>query len=490
GGGGYGQGAYGVSPTKEAADGLTFGKIKGANANEENITNDLNLVTIGKSGTNTTISWTANSSLIRISDGKVTRPEFEESDAPVMLNASAKRTGYTTINKTFSLILKKQATSNIAAVASAKNNITFDAIRMGNTNSDNISRDLYLPLKWNDTSLTWSTSNANVVSSSGSVSRQPSDVAVTLTVTIKRGSASDSKAFALTVKGTTDPDEQEVASAKSALVESTILNGNPSTSSVISNLYLPASVKSYPNVDISWNSSHANVAIDTMLSLGNVTRSPEEDKIINITATLSKNNKTTSRIFSITVKKTAAAKVPENNEISVDEGESEIVLDSTNAGNVTTISVNASMDVSQIISINLDALRNSTGALTTGSSSLSMSRDTGTTSYVAVIPENTTVTGSSTWNGLINMPTVKTTSDYTAPSGSVDTVIDVGTGSELNFSKPVKVVIGGKAGKRAAWSRGAGSLTEITTACNDANNPTNINSNSPRECYIDSGNDL
>ncbi|MBS3119441.1 hypothetical protein J4475_01315, partial [Candidatus Woesearchaeota archaeon] len=53
-----------------------------------------------------------------------------------------------------------------------------------------------------------------------------------------------------------------------------------------------------------------------------------------------------------------------------------------------------------------------------------------------------------------------------------------------------KITIGGKAGKKAAWARGTSALTEITTLCDDAANPTNINTGSPRECYIDSGSDL
>lgn len=33
-------------------------------------------------------------------------------------------------------------------------------------------------------------------------------------------------------------------------------------------------------------------------------------------------------------------------------------------------------------------------------------------------------------------------------------------------------------------------MTDISTACNSITAPTNINANSPRECYIDDGNDL
>ena len=117
-------------------------------------------------------------------------------------------------------------------------------------------------------------------------------------------------------------------------------------------------------------------------------------------------------------------------------------------------------------------------------------RQTSTVNYTAEIPAGTIISGGSDWDGKINMPTPMDAASYSAPSGTVDVVIDVGSGSEINFSNPVKITIGGKAGKKAAWARGTSTLTEITTVCDSSTNPTNINAVSPRECYIDSGSDL
>jgi len=62
---------------------------------------------------------------------------------------------------------------------------------------------------------------------------------------------------------------------------------------------------------------------------------------------------------------------------------------------------------------------------------------------------------------------------------------------ELNFSQPVKLVFEGQAGKKVGWTReSSGALNKITTVCNNANNPTNIDSTTTRQCYIDSGNNL
>jgi hypothetical protein len=70
--------------------------------------------------------------------------------------------------------------------------------------------------------------------------------------------------------------------------------------------------------------------------------------------------------------------------------------------------------------------------------------------------------------------------------------IELGSSVELNFSTPVKIVIGGMTGKKAAWSRGSATLIDISTQCNNATDYSNLNSTggSPRECYSDDGTDL
>ena len=114
----------------------------------------------------------------------------------------------------------------------------------------------------------------------------------------------------------------------------------------------------------------------------------------------------------------------------------------------------------------------------------------GTVNYTAFIPSGTIITGATGWDNTITLPLVKSNSGYTAPSGEVDVVVDVGSGVELNFSQPVKIIIGDMEGKSAAWTRGAGTLTEIARECNDVDAPTNIDSVTNRECYVDSGDDL
>ena len=59
---------------------------------------------------------------------------------------------------------------------------------------------------------------------------------------------------------------------------------------------------------------------------------------------------------------------------------------------------------------------------------------------------------------------------------------------ELNFSAPVKIVLGGMAGKKAAWSRGSATLHAISLQCTSATDASNIVGNG--ECYANSGTDL
>jgi hypothetical protein len=105
-------------------------------------------------------------------------------------------------------------------------------------------------------------------------------------------------------------------------------------------------------------------------------------------------------------------------------------------------------------------------------------------------PADTNITGRADWDGKILLPTVKDDENYTAPgSGTILVLLEVGDLNTLNFSNPVKITLKGVGSSRkAGWSNAStGTLTEITTQCNGANDPSNISSG---ECYYQSGNDL
>ncbi|MGI6487477.1 MAG: S-layer homology domain-containing protein [Syntrophothermaceae bacterium] len=91
-----------------------------------------------------------------------------------------------------------------------------------------------------------------------------------------------------------------------------------------------------------------------------------------------------------------------------------------------------------------------------------------TTPVKLEIPQGAAITASTDWDGTINVPrevakdqvTIKPDSGKTA---TVTAVIEVGAGDiELTFTKPVKLVIPGQAGKDAGFQRGE-TFTPITT---------------------------
>jgi len=118
-----------------------------------------------------------------------------------------------------------------------------------------------------------------------------------------------------------------------------------------------------------------------------------------------------------------------------------------------------------------------------------------TYNYSVNLPANTIIYGASTWNGKLLFPVVAiggvaSGGTYTISGGTVDLVIQV-SNDDLNFSSPVKVILGGMAGKNAAYAQtGIYTLTDIPTVCNSAVNPTNIDATTTKECYINSGSDL
>jgi len=150
---------------------------------------------------------------------------------------------------------------------------------------------------------------------------------------------------------------------------------------------------------------------------------------------------------------------------------------------------------SQTISLNLSQLLNN-GTVTMGNNSFNLTIDGSSYDYSAYIPGNTVITGDTGWDGKLNLPRINLSSFITPVTSTSQVVIDMGNTMELSFSVPVRVIINNMAGQKAAWTRGNSTLVDITTMCDVGNStdgyttPTVINSNGPRECYINDGSDL
>lgn len=112
--------------------------------------------------------------------------------------------------------------SDVTAVADDKTALTGDSIKGGNSDLSNISDVLTNPLPSlgsNGSSISWVSNNVSVVSNDGQIINRPAfgagNVTVTLTATITKGAASDTKIFTLTVLEATNSAKTTQATSSS-----------------------------------------------------------------------------------------------------------------------------------------------------------------------------------------------------------------------------------------------------------------------------------
>ena len=101
-------------------------------------------------------------------------------------------------------VTQSQAGADEATVLATKEALTEKLILNGNKDLDNVIGNLYLPtnLTGLNAAISWSSSNTNVIATSGNVTRAGSNSTVILTATIQKGAYSKSKEFTVVVKQT------------------------------------------------------------------------------------------------------------------------------------------------------------------------------------------------------------------------------------------------------------------------------------------------
>jgi len=131
----------------------------------------------------------------------------------------------------------------------------------------------------------------------------------------------------------------------------------------------------------------------------------------------------------------------------------------------------------------------------TGTTNITLTNDLNLTrlsnqsqNYSVEISSGTVIVGPAGWDGKIELPIIET--GYSVSGGDMQVAIKLGSNVSLNFTKAVKITLGGMAGKKAGWAVTGTTLTTIDTICNDTVDPGNINTVSPRECYLDNVNDV
>jgi len=132
--------------------------------------------------------------------------------------------------------------------------------------------------------------------------------------------------------------------------------------------------------------------------------------------------------------------------------------------------------------INVSVVANSTASFITGTVSVEF-------------PVNLTVYGPTTWDGNIQLPIIKatTTESVSADTGytsATHAVVELGvSGETLTFSKAVRILLPGMAGKLAAFVNSAGT-TKITRSCDGDTQAVGDALAAGTECKRDVGSDL
>src|SRR5690554_5515627 len=172
-----------------------------------------------------------------------------------------------------------QAKKDANAVAEAKESLVVEFTAPDTAAS--VTQDVTLKAKEGEVDVTWVSNNTAVITNAGVVTRPEVDTVVELTATLKKGDATDTKKFSLTVKAAevvVDPDIAIVEGVKDALALG-FATGD-TAAGVTANITLKTTED---GVAITWVSN--NTAVIT--NAGVVTR-PEADTTVKLTATLSK----------------------------------------------------------------------------------------------------------------------------------------------------------------------------------------------------------
>jgi len=255
-------------------------------------------LTLPSAGLNDTIiTWTSSHAAVS-NTGIVTRPLFGQNAQAVILTARIERNG-TYINRVFNLVVSPMLPTDAEAVAAMALNVVWNAIRGQNTYQDRVSFNLVIPTTNQgmfDTTITWSSSNINIITNNGIVippAVGADNASIVLSVTVSRGEVSQTIVFNLTVLALQMTYQEAVEAARIALDLGNI-------DRIISDMTLP-SIGLHGTL-ITWASSNTDYVTNT----GAVTRPAFGDGNIEIelVATITRGGVSQTRRFVATILET------------------------------------------------------------------------------------------------------------------------------------------------------------------------------------------
>ena len=248
------------------------------------VTGDVTLPTTGANGVS--ISWMSSDTSIISESGTVTRPN--DMDTDVILTATlTKNAAMGTKKFTLTVIISADG----KAVQDAKTDLAITY--SGTDTAMSVTGDVTLPTTGADgVVISWAFSSTDIISESGAVTRPDNmDTDVILTATLTKNAAMGTKVFTLTV--IISADGKAVQDAKTNLAIG--YSGTDTAMSVTGDVTLPTT--GADGVVISWASSNTAI-INTD---GTVTRPTDTNKMVTLTATLTKNAATGTKTFTLVV---------------------------------------------------------------------------------------------------------------------------------------------------------------------------------------------
>ncbi|MBR9705967.1 hypothetical protein GOV14_02960 [Candidatus Pacearchaeota archaeon] len=168
-----------------------------------------------------------------------------------------------------------------------------------------------------------------------------------------------------------------------------------------------------------------------------------------------------------------------------------LIPQNNNASNITTsLGVeNVSLNVSSMVTTS----GNISNATLNGTINIISNLSSGL--ITMLVPEEITISGNSSWEGIINLPTPKQTTSVTVTpdsgySATVSKVIEIGPEDiELTFDKAIRILFEGETGKLIGYSR-EGTFTKILSTCLADNQSVGDALSDGGNCKINVGDDL
>jgi methionine-rich copper-binding protein CopC len=266
---------------------LSDTRVLNGNKDLNNIISKVSMPTLAPNGS--TISWTTSDASVIALDGTVVTPSPTAGDQKIILKATISLNAVV-VTRVFDVTVK---VLNEDIVTADRDWLTDILIQEGNSNLNEITKNLFLPIIGNyGSTISWSSTNEMVVSSGGEVV-QPTytqgEQKLELIATISKGQEQTTKKFNITVKTLAPTDEEAVIADNLWLTDERIRQSNIDFNNITEALDFPTIGPR--GSTIIWTSTNETVInTDGAVSQPSYTQGYKK---VTITATISRGTEAT-----------------------------------------------------------------------------------------------------------------------------------------------------------------------------------------------------